>query len=60
MLIGVHRAYERLSSSPEKQGEAKSYLTTLDIHSTVVVRNLAFLIFLRDLAKELKDGMGEE
>jgi hypothetical protein len=57
-LIGARRAYEKLS--PEKQNKAKFHLTALDVHPTVIARNLVFLLFLDDLANGLKNGMGEE
>jgi hypothetical protein len=59
-LIGAHRAYEKLASSPEKQDKIKFHLTALDIHPTVIARNLVFLLLLDDLAQGLKNGMGEE
>lgn len=49
-----------LSSSPEKQGKVKFHLTALDIHPTVMARNLVFLLLLDDLAQGLKNGMKAE
>ena len=56
----MHRAYEKLSTSPEKQEKIEFHLTALDFHPTVIARNLVFLLLLDDLARGLKNGMGEE
>ena len=53
-------AYESLSRSPAKQDKIKFHLTALDIHPTVIARNLVFLLLLDDLAQGLEEGIREE
>ncbi|KAF5371689.1 hypothetical protein D9758_003390 [Tetrapyrgos nigripes] len=46
-MIGIHRAYERLSKLHKK--ELNVHLTLLDIHPTALARDLIIMLLLEDL-----------
>ncbi|KDQ56564.1 hypothetical protein JAAARDRAFT_179150 [Jaapia argillacea MUCL 33604] len=56
-FVGMHRAYDKLSHKKSKQAKLRFHLTLLDIHPTMVTRDLCLFMLFRELMEAPQDRM---